>query len=104
MSVDVLALAVEVCRERAKGDEGSARACEAAVALGAYPKLVGYCVTCATPNLDLLARLVELGTGTTNRSVEAGLEIFNACSAKKLTMAEALAGAAETLERERRAA
>ena len=99
---DVFALAVEVIRARKETDEEGARSTDAARALGAYPKLLQYCVETPSPNLGLLARLVELASGTTNRSVEAGLEIFNACSERKLTMAEALSGAAATLERERR--
>ena len=99
---DVLALAVEVCRARSEGDEESARETDAARALGAYPRLLKYCVETTSPNLALLARLVELSSGATNRSVEAGLEIFNACSERKMTMSEALSGAAATLERERR--
>jgi hypothetical protein len=98
----VLALAVEVCRLRADSPE-SARGSDAAAALGAHPALLKYCLSCAEPNLALLRRLVELSSGSTNRSVEAGLEIFNACSERKLTMAEALAGASATLERERAA-
>lgn len=101
---DVLAHAIEVCRARREGDEESARTTSSAAALEAYPKLLKYCLTTTNPNLELLARLVELSSGSSNRSVEAGLEIFNACSERKLTMQEALSGAAATLERERREA
>ena len=101
--LDIEALAIAVCRARAEGDEASARASHAAKALAQYPKLVGYCASCARPNVELIARLVQLASGTADASVQAGLEIFNACSERKLTMAEALSGAAATLERERRA-
>ena len=102
MGVAVLALAVEVCRLRADSPD-SARRSDAAVALGAHPALLKYCISCADPNLDLLRRLVELSSGSTNRSVDAELEIFNACSERKPTMASAIAGASETLECERTA-
>jgi hypothetical protein len=102
--IEIHALALAVCRARVEGGEEHARASHAARQLAAYPKLVGYCATCAEPNVGLLGRLVELASGTadgSDRSVQAGLEIFNACSERKLTMAEALSGAAATLERER---
>jgi hypothetical protein len=106
--IEIHALALAVCRARAEGGEEHARASHAARELAAYPKLVGYCASCAEPNVGLIGRLVELASGTadgsdrSDRSVEAGLEIFNACSERKLTMAEALSGAAATLEREQR--
>jgi hypothetical protein len=109
--IEIHALALAVCRARVEGGEEHARASHAARELAAYPKLVGYCASCAEPNVGLLGRLVELASGTadgsdrsdrSDRSVQAGLEIFNACSERKLTMAEALSGAAATLEREQR--